>query len=499
MKILRNVILFALTISIANAMYFTDSVKIAENNIIDNKPESAVEATLKLPKAKRLSYATIIVFGKRLNPTGTPPSLTIAIDGVECASRTLKHVEGAFGATIFVTKDIRPLLKAGKESMNVKVYLKGQNQTPCKINEIACRMLADERHFRTSSYIRPIFSGDEMIAESVFPLGNQDPTKPATAKLLFKPTSIIEAYTITDGKRVDLTQNKDFKIEGDTIEFLPNSNVKIIPYNTLFADTKEQANKLGNNFFYPLIKQFAVFKEGNWFHTRMVYISYKHRSINEKIGEKFDENLLPNTMKLIAAKKKLTVVLYGDSISEGANASGLSNTIPYAPTWGDYIATELQKYYKMPISFYNRALGGTDSNWGAAHVKTLVCPDKPDLAIIAFGMNDGCPKEIYRKNIEKIITEIRNTNPTAEIILVPSMTANPSWGRNALHDEYAKVLSSMQTRGIAIADVRSVHKRLQKQKRFIDMTGNNVNHPNDFLIRVYAQTILQKLIPSMSK
>ncbi|MBQ4558917.1 MAG: hypothetical protein IJA54_01150 [Tyzzerella sp.] len=31
-------------------------------------------------------------------------------------------------------------------------------------------------------------------------------------------------------------------------------------------------------------------------------------------------------------------------------------------------------------------------------------------------------------------------------------------------------------------------------KRFIDMTGNNVNHPNDFLIRCHAHVISAMLI-----
>ena len=38
-----------------------------------------------------------------------------------------------------------------------------------------------------------------------------------------------------------------------------------------------------------------------------------------------------------------------------------------------------------------------------------------------------------------------------------------------------------------------MHHALLKRKLFRDMTGNNVNHPNDFLARVYAQTILAVL------
>ena len=38
-----------------------------------------------------------------------------------------------------------------------------------------------------------------------------------------------------------------------------------------------------------------------------------------------------------------------------------------------------------------------------------------------------------------------------------------------------------------------MHQSILEHKRYRDMTGNNVNHPNDFLARVYAQTILQTI------
>lgn len=38
-----------------------------------------------------------------------------------------------------------------------------------------------------------------------------------------------------------------------------------------------------------------------------------------------------------------------------------------------------------------------------------------------------------------------------------------------------------------------VHRKLLERKSFADMTGNNVNHPNDFLARWYAQYIVGML------
>ena len=44
-----------------------------------------------------------------------------------------------------------------------------------------------------------------------------------------------------------------------------------------------------------------------------------------------------------------------------------------------------------------------------------------------------------------------------------------------------------------LVPMTDMHSALLEKKRFFDMTGNNVNHPNDFLTSVYAQTILRIL------
>ena len=47
--------------------------------------------------------------------------------------------------------------------------------------------------------------------------------------------------------------------------------------------------------------------------------------------------------------------------------------------------------------------------------------------------------------------------------------------------------------GVAVADVTSVHEHLLTRKAFRDMSANNINHPNDYVHRVYAQVVLQTL------
>ena len=67
--------------------------------------------------------------------------------------------------------------------------------------------------------------------------------------------------------------------------------------------------------------------------------------------------------------------------------------------------------------------------------------------------------------------------------------------------EYAEVLYELERAGkagsrggVVVGDMTAIHQQLLKTKRFFDMTANNVNHPNDFLIRAYAQLVTTLLI-----
>ena len=61
-------------------------------------------------------------------------------------------------------------------------------------------------------------------------------------------------------------------------------------------------------------------------------------------------------------------------------------------------------------------------------------------------------------------------------------------------EEYLPVLLSLETEGVVVADMTTYHKSLLEHKRYYDMSGNNVNHPNDFLARAYAHVLWQTMI-----
>ncbi|MCA9038637.1 MAG: SGNH/GDSL hydrolase family protein, partial [Planctomycetaceae bacterium] len=124
---------------------------------------------------------------------------------------------------------------------------------------------------------------------------------------------------------------------------------------------------------------------------------------------------------------------------------------------------------------------------------------EPNLVILAFGMNDsaGRSADEYKANTQAMIDNIRETLPDAEFILIASMLGNRDWIRlkHEVFPQYRDALASLCEPGIALADMTGIWTEFLKRKHDWDLTGNGVNHPNDFGHRVYAQVLSTLLVP----
>ena len=188
----------------------------------------------------------------------------------------------------------------------------------------------------------------------------------------------------------------------------------------------------------------------------------------------------------------------GDSISTGCNASGWAKTAPFQPPYQDLLVLNLQAVYGAPVTLQNLAVGGTDTAWGLANIGQVI-QAQPDLVILAFGMNDaaGRPAPEYQANIRAMIDAVSKSCPEAEFILVATMLGNKDWTtlRHERFPQYRDALAELCRPGVALADMTSIWTELLKHKQDWDLTGNGVNHPNDFGHRLYAQVLSALLIP----
>ena len=106
--------------------------------------------------------------------------------------------------------------------------------------------------------------------------------------------------------------------------------------------------------------------------------------------------------------------------------------------------------------------------------------------------------EQYNHQISGIINTIRSRNPECGFILVSPMIPNPEiagFQNNKLRAHEQELFRiSNELPNVAVAPVHSLFLDLQRiGKNYLELTGNIINHPNDFSVRIYAQTILSTL------
>jgi lysophospholipase L1-like esterase len=282
-------------------------------------------------------------------------------------------------------------------------------------------------------------------------------------------------------------------------------------------------------FGYVLDGKYCYAAEGATISQKQVAVTYTHSDTKNWTLPLVETAKFPKTMAKLANGEVLKVVFYGDSITVGANSSEYVNIAPKAESYTNMVGSYISaRYPSAQITFKNTAVGGTDSNWGAGrssgnsaidtiqstedsdHFKVRVLNENPDLLFIAFGMNDQAQSPYdtvdygttqsdgsYYDNIRSMIERARAQNPDVEIMLISSMIANPETlfynkDYEAYQNALLKLSSEFENVGVATV-YNTVTSLYANGKRFQDCTGNNVNHPNDFMTRVYAQTVLYSL------
>lgn len=243
--------------------------------------------------------------------------------------------------------------------------------------------------------------------------------------------------------------------------------------------------------------QTALFwSEGHVFHDLQTVASYPHADAWDGVVPRFAGEHLPKTLARLKSKQPLTVVALGDSITAGYNASAFVKAQPMQPAYPQLITAGLRTRYQADVKLVNLAVSGKASAWGLT-MAGAVAAGHPDLVIIAFGMNEtGSPADQFADHIRAIIAAIRQVTPEAEFLLVAGMAGNPEWSK--LHaDAFPKFRDALATlcgNGVVLADVTSLWLAVRQHKLFFDITGNGLNHPNDFGQRLYAQVLTALLV-----
>jgi acyl-CoA thioesterase I len=198
-----------------------------------------------------------------------------------------------------------------------------------------------------------------------------------------------------------------------------------------------------------------------------------------------ENDVLAGVKKKLQNGQEITYVVYGDSISEGGDASEERYT--YYRRFADYL---VNLHPNGNIRILNKAIGGETSEGGAGRVEQDVVSHCPDLVTIGYGMNDqnkfkhgnDVSLDDYEKYIRHIVEKIKR-NGDAVIILVTPCQPNPLWQHSSGQiGEYAEVLRRLgREYRIDVADAHAIWQcELEAGKTPESLLLNNINHPNDY-------------------
>lgn len=340
-------------------------------------------------------------------------------------------------------------------------------------------------------HLAPFWEGSTMQGESLFFL-EPEPGAPATAQLLFVP-KLIEAV-VHPATGAVYEAGRDFTVDAENrrLTLTPDSR---IPFTTR-ADFEPPLGKTGQR--YRDDTRDIFFENEHRFHDFQIEVTYEHdpsdwSRLNGPVPKPAMAQL-PNFAKKLETAEPVTICLLGDSISFGLNASGVVGAAPLQPAYGTLFAEGIQARFGCPVTYENVSISGKSTGWGL-EMAPAVAEKEPDLVIIAFGMNDASghlAPEQFLANIQKIVEAIRAGHAETSFILVATMRGNADWIHAApdLYPQYRDILMTAEVPGVAVADMTSFWTLFLDRKTYADITGNGVNHPNDFGHRVYAQILL---------
>ncbi len=306
------------------------------------------------------------------------------------------------------------------------------------------------------------------------------------ANLTFKnPKNLI----IKDRNGNLLIENVDYRVDGNHVYALSET----IPYfkKDWLHNKNVPKDILRENDRYKI--EDCLLVDPKCLYSKQYLATYEHQPetlkgiINEKL-------CLPKTYVKLKERKTLNFALLGDSISVGANSSYEMGFSGY-DHWIFPSIKHAEQLFNAKINFFNFSVSGKDTSWAINTIDEKLEKQKIDLLVIAFGMNDatvGMTPETFIENISTLINKTRAHNSDAEFILIATPTPNNKSKQLYRHQkDYYIQLKKLESGGITVVNMTKVFKFLLERKEYVEISGNNLNHPNDFSYSFYTDAFNQ--------
>lgn len=342
-------------------------------------------------------------------------------------------------------------------------------------------------------FTRPFWVGNMMYHEPII-FFNDEKGVISKGKLLFKPEDIVSIRS--SSLEVEYENGKDYFLENGRICIPACSRIPIMNREELFSEKTLFPSRDRKHFYEYL---------GGKILPKQVAVTYRHHDAWQGPIIKERSDLLPRVTAMLAKGEDVKITFVGDSITANGDTSGSEGIKPFMPKYPDMIEERLRTICTGKITMQNFAIGGTMSRdfFQNETVANNTILSKPDLLVIAYGMNDGGGLGVqptdFKNMIRRIAKYVCEKNPNCEVIAVSTIIPNTDacWESGntvaCYQEHYEASLLPLEQKGFAVAPMTSVYRYLELKKGFYSLTGNGINHPNDFVVRAYAQTLLTML------
>ena len=211
------------------------------------------------------------------------------------------------------------------------------------------------------------------------------------------------------------------------------------------------------------------------------------------------EERLPSTMAKLRNGEPLTIVAWGDSVTNGGGVGG-DRTRWYQHV---FVAGLRQRFPTSDIALRTAAWPGGNSRGymaappgGKYDFKRDVLDPKPGLVTIEFVNDAGLHGEALEKHYGKIMAILRENG--SEVILITPHFVRPDWMRvtSLKFDDdprpYVKGLRQFaRENDVAVADAALLWGHLWREGiPYMTLEGNSINHPDTRGHRMFADALL---------
>jgi len=369
---------------------------------------------------------------------------------------------------------------------------------------------------RWAELTQSVFEGDTVYNEAIMFLeaGEKRP-------LLYQIDRVLSVKS-SDGQTT-YTEGVDYAVEDGQIVCLPGGSIPVITAEVFYGADDQSFLKCK----YNGEERYTYWGEGDTMLKWQIAVTYTHSDTWTGFLQPGGAQYYEKFLKKLEAGQDVTILFHGDSITYGWSATSLTDRgTEYLPTYPILFTEKLARTYgygiryikgepentppvpadeagtRGTITYINTAVGGWNSKHGVDEYDTYIRPyvDKYgcDLFVYGYGMNDG-GRDIDTICDNQRITVMRVVQqaPDVSVVLLATMVPNPEaingWYGNQELQEAAYLCAAAHFRAAGIpcnvCRMRSTSLAILKRKLFRDTTGNNINHPNDFYVRIYADTL----------